>query len=264
MTGAASGIGRAVSQELARRGTTVIAADLNKSGVEEAVRLMVEAGGKAESARVDVAKRDEVQSLVDDVASKYGRLDYMFNNAGIGVLGEVRDMQPDHWQRTIDVNLWGVIHGSLAAYRVMVPRRNGHIVNTASIAGLIPAPMLTAYSVAKHGVVGLSASLRAEGADLGIKVSAVCPGLVRTGLYETITLVNAERDSLVARIPIKPIDPRQAARAILRGVERNREIIVFPANARAIWILTRLSRGVGQWLARQTIKEFRKIRTGPS
>ncbi|HEY6332319.1 MAG TPA: SDR family oxidoreductase [Blastocatellia bacterium] len=264
MTGAASGIGRAVSEELARRGTTVIAADLNQTGVEDAVRLILEGGGRAESAHVDVANRDQVQSLVDDAVSKYGRLDYMFNNAGIGVVGEVRDMEPDHWQRTIDVNLWGVIHGSLAAYKVMVARRGGHIVNTASLAGLVPSPTLAAYSVAKHGVVGLSTSLRAEGAGLGVKVSAVCPGLVRTGLYETITLVNAERDTLVKRIPIKPIDPRQAAQAILRGVERNREIIVFPANAQALWMLTRLSRGVGQWLARQTVKEFRKIRTGPS
>jgi short-subunit dehydrogenase len=160
--------------------------------------------------------------------------------------------------------LWGVVHGSLAAYKVMVARRSGHIINTASLAGLVPAPTLAAYSLAKHGVVGLSASLRAEGAALGVKVSAVCPGLVRTGLYDTITLVNTERNTLVERIPVKPIDPRQAARASLRGVERNREIIVFPGSARAIWMLTRLSRGVGQWLAQQTIKEFRNIRTGPS
>lgn len=262
VTGAASGIGRAVSEGLARRGATVIAADLNEPGAEATVRSIVGSGGKAKSVRIDVTKPDEVQKLVDGAVSEYGRLDYIFNNAGIGVVGEVRDLEPDHWRKTIDVNLWGVIYGAVAAYKVMAIQGSGHIINTASVAGLIPSPTLTPYSVTKHAVVGLSSSLRAEGAALGVKVSAVCPGLVRTGLYETIALVNTDRESLLAQIPFKPIDPQRAAQAILRGVERNREIIIFPANARALWSLSRLNRGIIQSLARQAVAEFRKIRTG--
>jgi len=262
VTGAASGIGRAVSEGLARRGATVIAADLNEPGAEATVRSIVGSGGKAKSVRIDVTKSDEVQKLVDGVVSENGRLDYIFNNAGIGVVGEVRDLEPDHWRKTIDVNLWGVIYGAVAAYKVMAIQGSGHIINTASVAGLIPSPTLTPYSVTKHAVVGLSSSLRAEGAALGVKVSAVCPGLVRTGLYETIALVNTDRESLLAQIPFKPIDPPRAAQAILRGVEHNREIIIFPSNARVLWSLSRLNRGIIQSLARRAVAEFRKIRTG--
>jgi NAD(P)-dependent dehydrogenase (short-subunit alcohol dehydrogenase family) len=126
-----------------------------------------------------------VQELVDETVRDYGRLDYMFNNAGIGMGGEVRDMDLEHWRRVLEVNLWGVTCGTSAAYEEMVRQGFGHIVNTASLAGLIPLPMVAAYCATKHAVVGLSASLRAEAAALGIKVSVVCPGFVETGIFRS-------------------------------------------------------------------------------
>jgi short-subunit dehydrogenase len=107
----------------------------------------------------------------------------MLNNAGIALGGEVRDMDLEHWRRILDVNLWGVIHGTTAAYQVMVKQGFGHIVNTASLGGLIPEPMATAYATTKHAVVGLSTSLRAEAAELRVKVSVVCPGFVQTRTF---------------------------------------------------------------------------------
>jgi NAD(P)-dependent dehydrogenase (short-subunit alcohol dehydrogenase family) len=261
VTGAASGIGQAVSQELGRRGAFVIAVDINGQGAEQTASAIVEKGGRAKSVAVDVTKPEQIQSLVDMAVSDYGGLDYMFNNAGIAILGEVRDFTLDHWKKIIDVNLWGVIYGTSAAYKVMAARGSGHIVNTASLAGLIPAPTLTAYSVTKHAVVGLSTSLRAEGAALGVRVSAVCPGLVQTGITEAGVILNAERELVLQQVPFKPIDPSQAARSILRGVERNRDIIIFPAHARTSWWLYRFSRGLVQAAARGAIRDFRKIRT---
>ncbi|MGH9827680.1 MAG: SDR family NAD(P)-dependent oxidoreductase, partial [Blastocatellia bacterium] len=205
VTGAASGMGRSISEELARRGAIVIAADVNQPGVVETVSTIAAAGGKAQSVPVDVTQPEAVQALVDETVRQYGRIDYMFNNAGIAVVGEVRDLTLDHWRKTIDVNLWGVIYGAVAAYKVMAAQHSGHIVNTASVAGLIPSPTLTPYSVTKHAVVGLSASLRAEGAGLGVRVSAVCPGLVQTGIQAASTLVNTDRDVLLERMPLKPI-----------------------------------------------------------
>ena len=104
----------------------------------------------------------------------------MFNNAGIGIIGDERDKSFDGWQKIIDVNLMGVIYGTLAAYSLMTEQGSGHIVNTASIAGFLPAPVEVAYGTTKHAVARLSTSLRAEGAALGVKVSAICPGVMNT------------------------------------------------------------------------------------
>ena len=168
----------------------------------------------------------------------------MFNNAGICVAGEMRDMDLEHWRRLVDVNLWGVVYGTMTAYQVMLNQGFGHIVNTASADGLIPFPMMTAYSATKHAVIGLSIGLRAEAAGLGVKVSVACPGLIRTRMQETSTMVTELRDEDALRRGLQQhavgMDAGQCARIILRGVERNRGIIVVTAFARINWWLYRL------------------------
>jgi len=180
VTGAASGIGRALSEELARRGAAVVLADLQAEEADAAAAALRAAGGSATAAGLDVADFESVRRLIERVAAEHGHLDFIFNNAGIGVGGEIRDHTIAAWNRIIDVNIRGVVHGVQAAYPIMVRQGSGHIVNTASMAGLSTAPLTTSYSATKHAVVGLSKGLRAEAADLGVKVSVLCPGVIRT------------------------------------------------------------------------------------
>src|SRR5580693_1197639 len=185
VTGAASGIGKALSGALVRRGASVVLADIDEAGVKGAADMLsARPGSQVSGVALDVTDAEAVAALVERTAQDHGHLDFMFNNAGIGIVGPVRELSLTHWNRVIDVNLRGVVHGVVAAYPVMIRQGRGHIVNTASLAGLLPSPMLTPYGMTKHGVVGLSESLRMEGADHGVRVSVVCPGVIDTPLLD--------------------------------------------------------------------------------
>ena len=140
VTGAASGIGRALAAALADRGTVVVLADLDGAGAARAAGTI---GGRTTAAGLDVTDADAVRRLVEGTAADHGRLDLLFNNAGIGAGGPVQDLDLAAWRQVIDVDLNGVVHGVVAAYPLMVRQGFGHIVNTASLAGLMPAPHLT-------------------------------------------------------------------------------------------------------------------------
>ena len=262
VTGGASGIGRALCEELGQRGAAmVVVADINAEGAGQVASTITAAGGQARAAHLDVSRAEDVQKLVDDIASEHGRLDFMFNNAGIALCGEVRDMDLEHWQRILDVNLWGVIHGTTAAYRVMTQQGFGHVVNTASLGGLIPEPMATAYATTKHGVVGLSTSLRAEAAELGVKVSVVCPGFVQTRALDTATYVGVKREDAISEMSsMKMMDVTDCARVILRGVERNKAVITDTALTRLLWWLYRLNPAILTPFLRKGISDMRALR----
>ena len=263
VTGGASGIGRALCEELGRRGAVAIAADINAAGAQEVASAITTTGGRAYAAHLDVSQAEDVKKLVDGTAFKHGRLDYMFNNAGVAMAGEVRDTGLELWRRMVDVNLWGVIYGTIAAYGLMVRQGFGHIVNTASLAGLVGCPAVVPYAATKHAVVGLSTSLRAEAADLGVKVSVVCAGYVRTDIYDVATVLKVDREDLFALIPFKGMDAAQAARVVLRGVARNRAIIAFPFHTRFAWWLYRLYPALLGLLTRRAVRMFRALRSGP-
>jgi NAD(P)-dependent dehydrogenase (short-subunit alcohol dehydrogenase family) len=261
VTGAASGIGRALCDELSLNGAILVMADINGDSLQQAAAEINRSGGRAIAARLDVTRAEEVQALIDRTIAAHGRLDYMFNNAGIGVAGEVRDLSLDHWRRIIDVNLWGVIYGTSAAYAAMVKQGFGHIVNTASVAGLIGYPIMTPYATTKFAVVGLSTSLRVEGEQFGVKVSAVCPGFIQTGIFSAATYINSRQEDVEAKVPFKPLAADKAARHILRGVARNKATIVFPFYARLAWWLHRINQSLTLPLSRKTVKDFRAVRT---
>ena len=261
VTGGASGIGQALCEELGRRGAKVVAADIHQERAERVVAAISATGGKAEAARLDVTRSEEVQKLVDRTGSGHGRLDYMFNNAGIATLGEVRDMTPEQWERIIQINLMGVVYGTTAAYSRMVKQGFGHIVNTASQAGLYPVSGTTSYALTKHGVVGLSTSLRTEGAGLGVKVSVICPGPVVSRIVEDATRVGKYEWDVFSEVPqFMLMDTAKATRVILRGVARNRAIIVFPFLARYLWWLHRISPAIPGFLARVMTEGNRRYR----
>lgn len=269
MTGGASGIGAALVRALTARGALVVIADtdeaaakavaeqinIHPSGQVGTVRsgeisaagsgaVSTAGSGQVSTAALDVRDAEAVADLVRRTAAEHGRLDLLFNNAGIAVGGMVEELVLDHWNRVIDVNLRGVVHGVHAAYPLMLGQGFGHIVNTASLAGLVPGPMLAPYAAAKHAVVGLSLALRAEAADRGVRVSVVCPGFVDTPLLGRVNPDLPQTETglnvlALARLTGRLYNADALAGDVLRGVARNRAVIVAPASARLAWRMAR-------------------------
>jgi NAD(P)-dependent dehydrogenase (short-subunit alcohol dehydrogenase family) len=240
VTGAASGIGRAIGEALAREGAIAILTDVDRDNVESVSAVLRGEGHTVSSERLDVTDAAAVQALVDRTVDQYGKLDFMFNNAGIGIGGKAHLFELTDWQPVLRVNLDGVIHGVVAAYRQMVRQGHGHIVNTASIAGLTPLPFGAAYAATKHAVVGLSTSLAVEAALHGVKVSAVCPGYIDTAIFGSGRYIGIEREKSLKGIPVKPTSPQDAAREILAGVEKGKVLIPVTRFAKIMWWLYRL------------------------
>lgn len=261
ITGAASGIGRSLAEELCTRGAHVILTDRKEDQVCSVSGGISSTCGSASPVCLDVTDFDAFKKLVDDTLSSYGRLDYLFNNAGIGVGGEARDITIEDWRNVLNVNLNGVVHGVAAAYPVMVKQGFGHIINTASIEGLVAFPGTASYVASKHAVVGLSNALRIEGKDLGVKISVVCPGHIKTAIFNDSKMVNIDRKKVleyVARIP--GITPAQCAREILKGVEKNKAIIVVTVFAKLLYAIQRISPNLAMKLMLYDIKHLRNAR----
>jgi len=248
VTGGASGIGRALGAALAGRGGRVVLADINQTQAQEAA---AEIGGDA--AALDVRDAAAVDALLDRTAKTYGRVDFLFNNAGIAVLGEARQTSLADWSALVDINLRGVIHGIAAAYPLMIRQGSGHIVNTASVAGLIPTPGAVGYAATKHAVVGLSTSLRQEACAFGVKVSVVCPGFIDTPIKHSAKLLNTDSETLLRSMPVRLYPADSCARDILRGVARNRAVIPITGGAGLVWRLYRLAPGLTSRLIRFAI-----------
>jgi NAD(P)-dependent dehydrogenase (short-subunit alcohol dehydrogenase family) len=247
ITGAGSGIGAALARALARRRAFVVCADIKEDTAQAVVDSIVREGGSGSAHALDVTDAEAVAALVREVALQHGKLDLMFNNAGISIA-------------VLDVNLMGVVNGVDAGYKQMARQGHGHIINIASLAGLIPFPTNVPYATSKHAVVGLSLSLRAEGADLGVKVSAVCPGFIQTGIFAATPFINVDREKAMRNIPFPPLDSDKAAERILKGITRNEALIVFPAYARVFWRLHRLSAGLLNAFHLKGIRDMRKLR----
>ncbi len=181
VTGAGSGIGRASAIVFARSGASVMVSDVNEEGGAETVAMIEDAGGTAKFMRCDVGNGDDIAALVDGTVAAFGRLDCAFNNAGINRL-EDDEYEDAVWERAIGVNLSGVMRCMREEARVMLPAGGGAIVNTASINGLIGNPAQPAYTAAKHGVVGLTRHGALRWATQGIRVNAVCPGVIETNM----------------------------------------------------------------------------------
>jgi len=262
VTGAASGLGLALSRELTARGHRVVLADIDAEKGAEAVAGLQQLGGRCEFVRANVTRFEEVDSLVAGVFATHGRLDMLFNNAGRGVLGEARDMELRHWIDTLEVNVNGVVHGVQAAWSRMAEQGFGHVINTASLAGLIPTPTGAAYSAAKHAVVALSLALRAEGRGLGLKCSVACPGFFRTGFGDAAEYLGVERGRLFPPGVEDPELTLRFARKLLQGVEANRAVITMPAWVRLAWYAQRLAPGlVGRLMGDQVLRKHRAARS---
>lgn len=270
VTGGASGIGLALGTGLAQRGWHVVLADIQDVAAKEhADRLTALGPGSAIGVHLDVRDAEAVAGLVESTHAEHGQLDLMVNNAGIGIAGEPEELDLVHWDRAIDVNLRGVIHGCHAAYPLMMRQGHGQILNVASTAGLIPSlGQMAPYATTKFAVVGLSQALRIAGADHGIRVTALCPGWIDTPLLDgawpedlpkppSIAASPPIREALVkAGVRIYPAD--RLAEDTLRGLERNKAVLVIPNEWHRNWLLSRLVPGL---VERKAIAMTRSGRT---
>ncbi|WP_195573965.1 SDR family NAD(P)-dependent oxidoreductase [Paenibacillus sp. 1001270B_150601_E10] len=228
VTGGASGIGRAICTQLAGKRVFVVVADIDEMGGKQTVSIIEKEGGRARFVRLDVTNAAQVNAMVNNVYKEFGRLDYMFNNAGIAMYGELYDMSLEHWERIVNINLWGVIHGTQAAYPLMKKQGFGSIANTASAAGLGPSPTAAAYATTKHAIVGLTTSLHYEAETFGVKVCALCPTFVNTPIFSNGEGINMDKAKISAQLQQKKMmSPEQFARIALKGLDRN-QLIVCP------------------------------------
>jgi len=264
ITGAGSGIGRALAKALAARGALVCVADINAAAAEQ---VAAECGNRAKAVVLDVCDAQAVRRTIEHFAAENGKLDYLFNNAGIGIAGEVDEIPLAAWQRIIDINLYGVLHGVLAAYPILLKQRSGHIINTASLAGLGPAPLLAPYALTKHAVVGLSTSLRIEAAARGVRVSLLCPAAIETPLLDSgnpkdipISWGPDMRRFLTA-LAGPPYPVERCAVEALAAIEKNKSIIVLPGRARLAWRLGRMFPALVEMVSRTAVAAERKTRT---
>jgi NAD(P)-dependent dehydrogenase (short-subunit alcohol dehydrogenase family) len=233
VTGAASGIGRALVRRLARAGAVTTAADIDAAGL-----AALAAEGIA-TAAFDVRDGAAFARAAEDVLARHGRIDCLFNVAGVAAAGELPAIAAETWRRVMDVNLMGVLHGVQAVYPAMAQARSGRIVNVASIAGLLPFPMLAPYCASKFAVVGLTECLRHEAAAHGIAVTLVCPGFVDTGIYDRADVPAGYPDSREL-LPFRRLDVERAVTRIIGAAARRRARVVFPAYWRWCWRLWRL------------------------
>ncbi len=218
ITGAGSGIGRATALAFARAGARVAVADVTVAGGEETVRQITAAGGEARFVRCDVSKGAEVERMVAETVAAFGRLDCAFNNAGVeGAQAPTADSTPDNWDRVIGVNLSGVYYCLRAEIPALLRGGGGAIVNCASVAGLVGFAGSAAYTASKHGVLGLTRAAALEYATQGIRVNAVCPGVIQTPMIERFTGNNPQAQAaMVALEPIGRVGrPEEIADAVL-------------------------------------------------
>ncbi|WP_369029086.1 SDR family oxidoreductase [Streptomyces adonidis] len=259
VTGAGSGIGRATAFAFAEAGARVVAVDRDAEGAARTAELARLIGApEAWAEVVDVTDEQAMEKLAEKVATEYGVVDVLVNNAGIGLSGSFFDTTPEDWRKVLDVNLWGVIHGCRLFGKQMAERgQGGHIVNIASAAAYQPSKALPAYSTSKAAVLMLSECLRAELAGQGIGVSAICPGFVNTNITTTarFTGVDAEeqarRQKRTARLyGLRNYPPEKVASAILRAVVRNEAVAPVTPEARGAHLMSRFLPGALRALAR--------------
>ena len=243
VTGAASGIGRELSLAFAAEKAVVLLVDIDETGLEETSGMLARMKADSSSYVVDVSDRQQVGDMAAKVREEFGSLDVLVNNAGVFVWADIADTTLEDWDWMVGVNLWGPIHTINAFLPGMIERKGGHIVNVASLGGLVTMPTVGAYSTTKFGLVGLTETLQHELKPHNIAVTLVCPGNIRTPIIDHIKVRGYDREKLTKLsygvMPRMAAD--KAAAIILRGVKRDRAMVVLTPSAHLMWYIKRLS-----------------------
>ena len=243
ITGAGSGIGAACARAMAAEGAIVIGADLRMEMLEKVAAQVTEAGGTMEAHQLDVADRDAVFALAAKVEKTHGAADLVLNNAGVAHGAPVAEMTMDNFQWVMDIDFWGVVHGTQAFLPAMIARGSGHIANVSSIFGLIGVPTQSAYNAAKFGVLGFGEALRHEVKEQGIGVTTIHPGgintnIVRHARFQQGPEMEAEREEAIQRFAqFTMTQPEGAAKTIIKGIKRNKARILIGPDAHLVdWV----------------------------
>lgn len=242
VTGAGSGIGRAIARRLDHHGARVHCADINA----EAAAALAGELTNAIAHTLDVTDAQAMQALADRIHAEEGRVDLLFNNAGIGHAARLLDTALEDWRAVLDINVMGVVHGIHAFLPRMVAQSTvSHIINTASGAGLIPHPKMAVYTASKHAVVGLSTSLAAELGDSNVKVTILCPGVINTGIAKRTHMrgeTKSHQSTTVAFYEKNGAAPEKVAVDVLNDVRKRRLFCLTPRVEIGIgWFVYRLS-----------------------
>jgi len=263
ITGGASGIGAALAKQLVHQGTAVVLADRQIELAEKVAAELRVGGGRAVAEELDVRSLPAWERVVKATLARTERIDFLFNNAGIGVAGEIDGYAASDWDDVIDVNLRGVAYGIQAVYPTMIAQGRGHIVNTASMAGLVAAAGEASYTATKHAVVGLSKALRVEAARHGVHVSVLCPGAIRTpiltgGKFGRINFVGVtEAHMLKMWAQVRPMPVDVFAQKAIAAIARDEFIIVLPKWWKALWWAERASPKLGLMIWGAMMKRMR-------
>ncbi|BBM86796.1 SDR family NAD(P)-dependent oxidoreductase [Candidatus Uabimicrobium amorphum] len=240
VTGAGSGIGKAVCQILGKETSAiVIAIDINYDACKKTIQEINQ--NLQQAFACDVSDFDHFSQVIEKIYARFLRIDILFNNAGIGIAGEIKSLNIDDWYRIIDTNIKGVIHGTHLVYQKMLQQKQGHIINIACLAGLIPFPDVTVYSMSKHAIVGFSCALAFEAAKYGIRVTMVCPSAVDTEIVHNSKYVGMSEEfveQMWRKIP--KMSPDRFVFLMLRKVARGKKVILLPFSSRFVWWLYRL------------------------
>lgn len=245
ITGAGSGIGRALALNLAEKGAKLALSDVDTDGLAETVRRAQALGAQVKSDRLDVAEREAVLAYADAVVAHFGQVNQVYNNAGIAYNGNVENSDFKDIERVIDVDFWGVVNGTKAFLPHVIASGDGHIVNISSLFGLIAVPGQSAYNAAKFAVRGFTESLREEMlvARHPVKVTCVHPGGIKTAVARNATVADNEDQQTLAAFYDKWLlihTPEMAAKTIVNGVNKGHARVVIGLEAKALDVLARI------------------------
>jgi NAD(P)-dependent dehydrogenase (short-subunit alcohol dehydrogenase family) len=268
VTGAASGIGRESALAFARRGARLAIVDVDEARLLEVKGELEHMGVEVYYHVVDVSDAAQVEKLCEDVYAEMGRVDVLHNNAGVALAGWFEDVSLQDWEWIVGVNLWGVVYGCHFFYpRMIAQGGGGHIVNTASGAGLAPLNLLSAYCCTKYAVVGFSETLRAEAAQHGIGVSAICPGVVDTPITRAVRYCSGTdrstpqelKEKLIRIYARRGYTPDRVAAAVVRAVEKNRGVLPVCPETYFGDGLHRLSRRLNDAFMNASLKMMKRL-----
>lgn len=246
VTGAGSGIGRALALELAKGGAKLALSDMDTLGLTETVRQAEQLGAQVHSAPLDVTQREKVMEYADTVAGRFGVINLVFNNAGIAFTGEVEVSEFKDIEKVMDVDFWGVVNGTKAFLPYLIESGEGHIINTSSLFGLLAVPGQSAYNAAKFAVRGFTESLRQEmlSGKRPVQVTCVHPGGIKTAIARNSTTAEGYEQRDLAQFfdrYLASTSPNAAARRILKGVRSNHGRVLIGLDARALDLFVRIT-----------------------
>ncbi len=256
ITGAGSGFGAALAHRYASEGWNVAVTDIDERRARQTLFEIEKFGGDSFSMLLDITKADHWQQLHDTVLDRWGGLEVLVNNAGVAAAGNVEDTSMEDWQWVLDIDLMGVVRGCHQFAGLMKRQKTGHIVNISSFAGLAGLPNITAYGVAKAGVVALSEALRAEMYPHGVGVTVACPAFVKTGLLDTFRSSKPEtRAKVTTWMETSGVSAEQVADEIAAAVRKNKFLLLTHSQTRTGWRLKR-------WLPERYFKMLVKRSSG--